>query len=448
MNIRSRFAIAGVVSTCVVLAGVSGVIVRQSTAELRHNFDIDLTSRFQASAPIIATAPSMERLIDTLSANATESGVRVIRDGNETRIGDMPLNPPQIPDRQLTTVTANGESWRAYVATISVDASISNQPVQVQMYAPTQKLDDRIHFIRRRVGAIFATSVGITALLSWFIGGYATRPLRRLAESVKGYQSGSELKIPNEQGVVEVDALGETIRNLLQQLGLEHQQTRVALQSAREFSWNAVHELRTPLMSMRTDMDTLRSHPLLDAESKDQLLASVVRQHERINATLTALHDLGRGELQTADSTSDADLSEIIEVVVEGLRSTFPNVRIDLDVPQNLHARVWPEGIEIAVRNLVLNAIKHGKPDAHVRVEAREGDSTARIVVEDNGPGIPEEQRARVFERFARGTTTNAGTGLGLALVRQQAELHNGSVAIENSVLGGARFVLTLRLQP
>lgn len=432
MNIRTRFAIAGVLSTCVVLVGASGIIVRQSTSELRRNFDTDLTARYQASAPIIASAPSVERLIDTISANSTNSGIRVVENGKETRIGDMPLHPPALPEQKVTSVKENGDMWRAFAGTID---DPTNGKVQVQMFAPTDKLNQRISVIRHRVAAVLAGSIVATALLTWIIGGYATRPLRRLTMAVRNYRNE---EIPTKQGVEEVDAVGLTINELLSQLQEEHAQTRVALDTAREFSLNAVHELRTPLMSMRTDTDALLTHQDLDGITRAELLGGIVRQHERINATLTALYDLAKGELQSSDSMKDVDLCELVENVVEGLRSAYPATQLEMHMPDTVMVKVWPEGLELAIRNLVLNGIKHGGSNVIVRVA-----NDATVVVDDNGPGVPEPERQRVFERFAR-NPNHGGSGLGLALVKQQAELHGGSVTIEDGPLGGARFVLSM----
>jgi two-component system sensor histidine kinase PrrB len=435
MKIRTRFALAGALSTVVVLTLAGAVIVRQSTLELQRNFDTDLQARFQAAAPLIASTPSRERLIDTLSANSTEVGIRVVRDGQETRIGDMPLHPVESVDRRIVTVEEDGHRWRTYGGAIPVDASVSRTPVSVQMFAPTTKLDERIAFIRRRVGAVLASSMIIAAFGSWMAGSVATSPLRKLAGAVRDYRGG---RVPDAQGVDEVDAVGKTINELVLRLQQEHEHTKAALQTARDFSWNAMHELRTPLMSLRTDIDALQGNAQVDDAMRQTLHDNILRQHGRVNATLTALHDLARGELQTPDTMAEFDLSEVVESVCVGLQSLHPEMEMELVLPDHQVMRGWAEGIEIAVRNLVFNAIRYGRGVVRVTVN-----DAGEVVVEDNGPGIAVSDRERVFERFERATTSVPGSGLGLALVKQQAELHGGDVVVAASDLGGARFVLT-----
>ena len=103
-----------------------------------------------------------------------------------------------------------------------------------------------------------------------------------------------------------------------------------------------------------------------------------------------------------------------------------------------------PAGLRLVIDNAIANAVKHGGA-TEVRLSAVRSADDVQIVVDDNGSGVPEAERAGVFERFARGTTASrSGSGLGLALVAQQAELHGGTASLEDSPLGGARLLLRL----
>jgi two-component system sensor histidine kinase PrrB len=104
----------------------------------------------------------------------------------------------------------------------------------------------------------------------------------------------------------------------------------------------------------------------------------------------------------------------------------------------------WPDGLRLLVDNLIENAVRHGGSLAEVGLR-RDRQGGLLLTVDDDGPGIPEGDRARVFERFARGEqSTSPGSGLGLALVAQQAQLHGGDVAVGDSPAGGARFTVRL----
>jgi signal transduction histidine kinase len=114
------------------------------------------------------------------------------------------------------------------------------------------------------------------------------------------------------------------------------------------------------------------------------------------------------------------------------------------DLPDGpVMVRGWDAGLRMLVGNLVQNAVRHGGADGRVDVTLTDG-PVPRLVVDDDGPGIPEDQRERIFEPFTRlDSVTSPGSGLGLALVAQQAERHGAQVAVEESPLGGSRFSVT-----
>jgi len=103
-----------------------------------------------------------------------------------------------------------------------------------------------------------------------------------------------------------------------------------------------------------------------------------------------------------------------------------------------------PAGLRLVIDNAIANAVKHGGA-TDVRLAVRRSPTGVEVTVDDNGSGVPEAERVSVFERFSRGSTaSHSGSGLGLALVAQQAELHSGTASLETSALGGARLVLRL----
>jgi two-component system sensor histidine kinase PrrB len=129
----------------------------------------------------------------------------------------------------------------------------------------------------------------------------------------------------------------------------------------------------------------------------------------------------------------------------------MPEVAYTTDVDRSLPPlRGWREGLRVMIDNLLVNATTHGRPASGrscVHVEVARVDGGIRLAVGDNGPGIAGEERSAVLERFHRGrSAVGTGSGLGLALVRQQAELHSGALAVGQSALGGAEIEITLPL--
>jgi two-component system, OmpR family, sensor histidine kinase PrrB len=123
---------------------------------------------------------------------------------------------------------------------------------------------------------------------------------------------------------------------------------------------------------------------------------------------------------------------------------TYPDLRVSL-VPSPAVLMIGlPVGLRLVIDNAIANAVKHGGA-TEVRLAVSSSSDGVRVVVDDNGSGVPEEERSTVFERFARGSTASrSGSGLGLAVVAQQAELHGGAASLGASPLGGAQLVLQL----
>jgi signal transduction histidine kinase len=169
-----------------------------------------------------------------------------------------------------------------------------------------------------------------------------------------------------------------------------------------------------------------------------------VRTQSRIEATLTALERLAQGELTTADDFVPFDMTELLDRAAHDAERTYPDLQVSL-VPSPAVLMVGlPVGLRLVIDNAIANAVKHGGAD-EVRLAVTSSGQGVQVTVDDNGTGVPEEERDRVFERFTRGSTaSHSGSGLGLALVAQQAELHRGTATLGISPLGGARLMLQL----
>jgi PAS domain S-box-containing protein len=206
------------------------------------------------------------------------------------------------------------------------------------------------------------------------------------------------------------------------------------------------HELRTPLTTVLGFSATLQGRGLaLDEEATAEIAGRIHRQARRIERLLDDLLDierLSRGVV-TIDR-HELDLAELVTEVARehggpGIEVEAPPTRASLDAAK----------IERIVVNLLANARRHAGPDAVVRLSVGSSGGSVRIVVDDDGPGLADELKRRVFEPFEQGpdasNLASPGTGIGLALVAAFAELHGGSAWAEDSDLGGARFVVELR---
>jgi two-component system sensor histidine kinase PrrB len=197
------------------------------------------------------------------------------------------------------------------------------------------------------------------------------------------------------------------------------------------------------LTAMRTDIEVLRT---LDLEPPQRLeiLEDLQRTQGRVEATLTALEKLASGELSSDKDRVPVDIVEICDVAAQDAMRQNPGLTVRIDSAPSLVVDALPAGLRLALDNAIINAVRHGSA-TDVAITVTETDSTVQIVLDDNGSGIPPAERDSVFERFYRGASaTKGGSGLGLALVAQQAELHSGRARFTDSPLGGARLVLDL----
>jgi signal transduction histidine kinase len=221
-----------------------------------------------------------------------------------------------------------------------------------------------------------------------------------------------------------------------------HEETVQLDQLKLNFVAIASHELRTPATSVYGVLATLAARGReLGEDMRDELLQVGVEQGERLRRLLEELLDLSRLDARAiAVDPRPVVLRSAIEDVVEG---ALPGGRgVQVDVPANLAAVVDPLVLERVVSNLVTNAARYGRPP--IRIDAQQRDRHLRVAVEDCGPGIPDELRERLFDRFSRGS--NAGSGLGLAIARAYAQAHGGDLFYDPRD-AGARFELVIPQQ-
>ncbi|GAA5073071.1 sensor histidine kinase [Nocardia iowensis] len=278
----------------------------------------------------------------------------------------------------------------------------------------------------------------IAAVLGWFLAGYAARPLRRLAAATHGIDTLEELPPLSGRGAREAEELSDAITRMLARLEAAHRATNHALTSARDFAAVCAHELRTPLTALRTDLQVLATKEI-PAEQRGAILTEVLFAEQQIENTLTDLERLAVGELTEPDAFEPFDLCETLDRAVQDAQRRHPDVRIDLAECDPITVTGLPGGLMLIVTNAVANAVEHGHADTVTVTVHPAADHTIEILIDDNGRGVPDTVRPNAFDRFSKGPGS-PGSGLGLALVRQQAELHSGTAELDHSPLGGTRL--------
>jgi two-component system sensor histidine kinase MprB len=207
---------------------------------------------------------------------------------------------------------------------------------------------------------------------------------------------------------------------------------------------DASHELRTPITSLRTNIEVLLDGGELSEEERRRLLSDVVEQSAELSALVNDLIELARGDLP-AESAEDVRLDRVVEDAVARARRNSPGIEFRTSLTPVIIDGA-PERLSRAVNNLLDNAARHSPAGGPVELIV----DKRGVVVRDHGSGVDPDDLPYVFDRFYRGANSRGrqGSGLGLAIVRQVALQHGGSVGVANAPDGGAVFTMRLPVEP
>jgi signal transduction histidine kinase len=301
---------------------------------------------------------------------------------------------------------------------------------------PLASLEQRLRDLRRVITLAALAGLLLLALATRALTARALRPLQGLRESAASVSTTRDLTTRVETaGPEEVDDVARSLNAMLARLETSSAATERALEAARRFTADAGHELRTPLTSLRANVTSLEH---VGDEERVRVVGELERDLVRLTALLDGLQALARGDANASDH-APVDLGDLADAALADARRRHPGVDFAFGDTHESTVHGDENGLRAALDNLLENAARHGAHTVRVNLEP------TRVIVDDDGPGIPEGERQRVFERFARGRGVTApGSGLGLAVVAQQAELHGGRAYAETSPLGGARIVIDM----
>jgi two-component system sensor histidine kinase PrrB len=429
-SLRARVAVATAIGTAIVVLIAGAVVWFGITSAWKERLD----RRLDEAAGF--AIPFLPRGLNEIprSPNDQDTVITVRRDGQVKSNSDVTLPPL---NEGYADTDINGVRYR--VRTVEARTP---QPTSVEVGATYVDTIAQINNLHRRVILICWLSIGAAALFAWLLAAFAVRPFKRLAQQARSIHADERPQVA-VRGASEAVEIAEAMRGMLQRIWQEQDRTKEALASARDFAAVSSHELRTPLTAMRTNLEVLSTLDLPD-DQREEVLGDVIRTQSRIEATLGALERLAQGELSTSDDHVPVDITELLDRAAHDAMRIYPGLDASLVPSPTCIIVGLPAGLRLTVDNAIANAVKHGGA-SQVQLSAVTSRAGVEIAIDDNGGGIPEGERQVVFDRFARGSTASqSGSGLGLALVAQQAQLHGGTASLENSPLGGARLVLRL----
>ena len=430
-SLRTRVAFATAIGAAIVVTIVGTIVWIGITNDRLERLDRRLDEAAGFAVPFVP------RGLGQIPPSPNDQDVVItVRRGDQVRSNSSVVLPRLSADYATTDV--DGARYR--VRTVEIPYPQPTTLAVGATYGDTIADTNNLH---RRVLIICVFAVGAAGLLGWLLAAFAVRPFKRLAQQTRQIDAGDEAPDIEVRGATEAVEIADAIKGMLARIWTEQDRTKEALASARDFAAVSSHELRTPLTAMRTNLEVLATLDLPD-EQRKEVLNDVIRTQTRIEGTLTALERLAQGELSTEADQVPVDITELLDRAAHDAMRVYPDLEVSLVPSPTCIIIGLPAGLRLAVDNAIANAVKHGGA-TRVQLSAVSSRAGVEIAVDDNGSGVPEQERDEVFERFARGSTaSHSGSGLGLALVAQQAVIHGGTASLENSPLGGARLMLRL----
>ena len=394
--------------------------------------------------------PNASRDAEAMEAAAAGKAVLriVLHDVEYNTVGGPSLGPPRLGVHQVG-------DYRVVAQEI---AGPGGQPVGYLQYAKPQS---RLNHTVARIDLFLAVGVlGGTALA--FLAGLALArramsPIANLTRAARGIAQTRDpaVALPKPEADDEVADLANTLEDMLRSLDAARAETEAALARQREFVADASHELRTPLTSILANLELLEAD--LHGEERE-MAGSALRSSRRMRRLVADLLLLARADAGRGGLHERVSLAEVVSEAAAEAAPVAVGHELALDLPGGNGGGPAVEGVSDDLHrlalNLIENALAHTPPgtEVQVRVATERGPSgdCAVLEVSDAGPGIPAEMRQHVFDRFVRGGdgSSGGGSGLGLAIVRAVTLGHGGSVRVDESDAGGARFTVRLPMVP
>lgn len=304
---------------------------------------------------------------------------------------------------------------------------------------PLSSVTDAIWNARVRLALGGLSIAAVMTAAGWWIARRLTRPLERLTGYAQAVRDGKPATPPASRAT-EIAALADAF-----------EQMRVALEGkdyAERYTQTLTHELKSPLAAIRGAAELL--HENMPAEQRARFLAHLRAESDRIQQIVDRMLRLSALEARRGlESVETVALGAVLREVAEALRPVWTARRLEVRVGPEEEASVRGERFLLvqAVTNLLQNAIEFSPEGGVVQMRLEPAGSSAQVIIEDHGPGVPDYAAGQIFERFyslPRPDTGRKSTGLGLSFVREIALLHGGEARVENRPEGGARAVLRL----
>ena len=476
MSFRRRITFASAAAVAVAVLLASALVYVLTSNELHGQVDAQLSNRSD-NLRLIERHPVRrhgDRLLDALAGRAGASPQQLFESGPQQPgevLGNVSPRPNQVRGYQQLVDARGKVLFRSGAKNVTLpveartralaagkgdaffrDATVNGLPLRilaehlapgrvVQFAQPLSEVDQLLSHLRLILVLLSLGGILLAALLGQLVARAAVQPVRRLtraAEHVAETQDLSGRIAPT--GDDEVGRLAISFNAMLDALEVSMSALDASVHAQRQLVADASHELRTPVTSLRTNIEILQHAPNMDGPERERLLDDVVEQIGELTLLMNDLIDLARDERQRADA-EDVRLDIVVAEALARAQRNSPATPLHANLDPVLLSGVAAR-LDRAVANLIDNAIKYSPPGAPVEVDLHGGELTVR----DHGQGISTEDLPHVFDRFYRGAEARGrpGSGLGLAIVRQVVAQHGGTVTAGRAPGGGTLMRITL----
>jgi len=453
LSLRWRLALLSAGLTFVILCAFAAVIGQLTINRVRSDFQREVRSAADSlSSRLVVTSykDGTPQISDDIVQSFAASNGAVIRvvfpDGQPWT--SAPKNAPDF-ERLGLPLGQSGrvDGYRVETRRTSLTGGGFRYPVLIQYARRLASVDATVGRVRLfLILGVLAGTAG-ALVLALILSRRALAPITRLTSTARDIGDTRDLsqRVPIPDTEDEVAELAHTMDDMLQALEQSRTEREALLVRQREFIADASHELRTPLTSVLANLELLTE--VLDGE-RGEAARSALRSTQRMRRLVADLLLLARADSERRVPHAPTDLGHVVVDAIAELEPVAEDHILSVDA----HA-AWVDGARDELHrmalNLVQNALHHTPPGTRIHVQVGEAADVVRLVVTDDGPGIPAELAPRIFDRFVRGEGDRGGsTGLGLAIVRAVAHTHGGDVELISPPEGGTRFEVRIPALP
>jgi len=385
-------------------------------------------------------------------ARSDESVHYIIWDANKRqpirRSSNLLRVEPVFPGFELSSPTKFGYQefagieYRSYHEIINSESEARGQQLVLQLLFPLDAVKAEVS----RLNTLFYWMTPLPVLLvvigGWWVAERALRPVRRFIDDLNNVNAdklNTRLQISRNDEIGELAAAFNVLLNRIE----------ITFQSLKRFTADAAHQLRTPLTSIRALSEIALSR---DREKQvyRETFSNVLEEVEHLLKLSDSLMQLARADAGIVDiKESSTNISDILNNWIENLLplAEEKNIQINFEIKENTTLVCYAILVESIIVNLLANAINYTPNGGCIQISLHSSKNGVDLIVCDNGPGIADEFKQHIFERFVRLESTRSmayGSGLGLAIVKSAVAAHQGSVSVNDSSGGGSCFQVTL----